>query len=119
MTRVSTAPHIVCMNNAGFAMLRTSAEFATFGAGASGRADALLSVRTRANGQDTVRVGLATGKVVGNAVIRNRVRRRLRETLRVLAPGLRPGLGILIIARPAAAEATSAQLRMSLEHLLR
>jgi ribonuclease P protein component len=50
---------------------------------------------------DTTRFGLATGRRLGTAVVRNRVRRRLREALRVMAPSFQPGWDVLIIARPA------------------
>ena len=56
------------------------------------------------------RVGLVTSKRVGGAVVRNRVRRRLREIVRKHQHALRPGLWLVIVARPLAGRATSAEL---------
>ena len=52
------------------------------------------------------RVGFVTSKRVGGAVVRNRVRRRLREIVRRHQHELRAGLWMVVIARPAAADAT-------------
>jgi len=49
------------------------------------------------------RLGIVTGKRVGNAVVRNRVKRRLREIGRCLHPRLAPGWDLVVIARPAIA----------------
>lgn len=70
-------------------------------------------------GSDGVRFGLATGRALGGAVVRNRVRRRLRETLRVMAPSFQPGWDVLIIARPALVDADHGALVEALERLLR
>ena len=56
------------------------------------------------------RVGLVTSKRVGGAVARNRVRRRLREIVRRHQDTLGNGLWLVLIARPAAARASSAAL---------
>jgi ribonuclease P protein component len=47
-----------------------------------------------------------TSKRVGGAVVRNCVRRRLRDIVRRHQHGLRAGLWMVVIARPAAANAT-------------
>ena len=64
------------------------------------------------------RVGLVTSKRVGGAVVRNRVRRRLREIVRKHQHALRPGLWLVIVARPAAGRATSAELEAEWLRLL-
>jgi ribonuclease P protein component len=46
------------------------------------------------------------------------VRRRLREAMRARLEQLSPGLDVLIIARPASAEATWADLCAALDRLL-
>jgi ribonuclease P protein component len=60
--------------------------------------------------QAAFRVGLVTSKRVGGAVMRNRVRRRLREIVRRHQHALGSGLWLVVIARPAAASASSAAL---------
>ncbi|MGI9172969.1 MAG: ribonuclease P protein component [Chthoniobacterales bacterium] len=56
------------------------------------------------------RLGFVTSRRVGGAVVRNRVRRRLREIARRYQHELVAPLWLVVIARPAAATATSAQL---------
>lgn len=56
------------------------------------------------------RVGLVTSRRVGGAVVRNRIRRRLREIVRRHQHELRAGFWMVIVARPAAAQASSAAL---------
>lgn len=99
-------------------MLRAATDFAAFANGARGRSDALLTVRVRSNGRPETRLGLATGKNLGNAIARNRVRRQLRAILRVLSPNFSGGQDLLLIARPACVAASSAELAQSCERLL-
>lgn len=56
------------------------------------------------------RVGFVTSKRVGGAVARNRIRRRLREIVRRHQDALGNGLWLVVIARPAAARASSPAL---------
>ena len=56
------------------------------------------------------RVGLVTSRRVGGAVVRNRVRRRLRDIVRRHQHALVSGLWLVVVARPAAAHASSAAL---------
>ena len=56
------------------------------------------------------RAGFVTSKRVGGAVVRNRVRRRLREIVRKYQHALRSGIWVVLIARPAAARASSIAL---------
>jgi len=86
-------------------MLSRPQEFAAFQGSGTTRSHPLLTARFLRTDQGTTRFGLATGRRLGNAVIRNRVRRRLREALRVMAPSFQPGWDVLIIARPAIVEA--------------
>ena len=51
--------------------------------------------------------------------MRNRLRRRLREAIRARYPQLPSGWHLLVIARPAASEASVAELGSSLDGLLR
>ena len=59
---------------------------------------------------EPVRLGLITTRKIGNAVIRNRVRRRLRAILQRNGDQLVPGFWMVLIARNAAAGASSEQL---------
>ena len=61
-------------------------------------------------------VGITVGKPVGGAVVRNTVRRRVAAILREALAGRR--LRVLVVARPAAAQAPFAQLRNDLARAL-
>jgi ribonuclease P protein component len=56
-------------------------------------------------------VGFVTSKRIGGAVIRNRVRRRLRDVVRTQQGKLRAGFWLVVIARPAAAQASYSVLK--------
>lgn len=51
------------------------------------------------------RLGLAVSRKVGRAVVRNRVRRRLREIFRLHQNRIHPPCDLVVVARPAAANA--------------
>ena len=85
-------------------MLSRPREFAAFEGGTT-RSNQFLTARFLRTDLGTTRFGLATGRKLGTAVVRNRVRRRLRGALRVMAPSFQPGWDVLIIARPAIVEA--------------
>jgi ribonuclease P protein component len=102
-------------------MLRSRRDFARIQAGGRSRADRLMTVRYVPNELGYDRFGISTGRRLGGAVQRNRVRRRIRELLRQSAEPTRDGGGgcdILIVARPASAQATFAELRAALGRLL-
>jgi len=103
-------------------MLRTPSDFAALSA-APGVTTPLLGVRHRtvdgAENTAPLRLGIATSRKVGNAVVRNRIRRRLKSIARELAPQVRPGAEILIGVRAAASDASSAELRAALTECLR
>jgi ribonuclease P protein component len=64
------------------------------------------------------RIGLSTPRTLGGAVQRNRVRRRLRELVRARLERIGPGWDLLLIARPAAGEASHAELGAAIDALL-
>lgn len=99
-------------------MLSGPREFAALQGAGTVRSHPLLTARFLRTDLDTTRFGLSTGRKLGGAVIRNRVRRRLREALRVMAPSFQPGWDVLIIARPATAEADHEVLVGALRRLL-
>ena len=65
------------------------------------RSHPLLAARFLRTDLETTRFGMATGRALGSAVVRNRIRRRLREAIRATAPSIQPGWDVLLIARPA------------------
>ena len=99
-------------------MLSRPRDFATLQGTGAVRSHPLLVVRILRTDLET-RFGLATGRKLGGAVIRNRLRRRLREALRALAPSFQPGWDVLIIARPALVNATHEELTEAVARLLR
>ena len=92
-------------------------DFAALQAGTL-RSHPLLSARFLRTDLETTRFGLATGRKLGGAVVRNRVRRRLREGLRAMAPSFQPGWDVLIIARPAIVETDYRVLVETLRRIL-
>ena len=62
------------------------------------------------NESDQVRVGVAAGKSIGNAVQRNRAKRVLRAAMQVFLADLRPGFDIILIARKPVLKARSTDL---------
>ena len=66
-----------------------------------------------------VRVGVAAGLTVGNAVKRNRAKRLLRAAMQTLLPALAPGCDLVLIARPALASSTLNETRRALLSLLK
>jgi ribonuclease P protein component len=60
----------------------------------------LFTLLVAANGGRLDRLGLAVGRKVGGAVVRNRARRLLRESFRRLAPPSRPGLDLVVLVKP-------------------
>jgi ribonuclease P protein component len=99
-------------------MLRSPREFAALQAEGRGRAHPLVAIRARRNGLETDRFGISTGKRVGTAVVRNRVRRRLKEIIRAWDHSAGTRWDILLVARPASAAASFADLRSAVLKLL-
>jgi ribonuclease P protein component len=98
--------------------LRSSADFR----GARDRArrgwpHPLLVLYAAPNDLPHPRLGITVSSRVGKATVRNRVRRRIREAVRQRFPSLRAA-DLLIIARPASADATFDQLRQAVDVVL-
>ncbi len=64
------------------------------------------------------RFGVAAGKTVGKAVIRNRAKRLLRNALLPLLPVVKSGWDVVIIARKPMVEADLEQTQSALSILL-
>jgi len=63
-------------------------------------------------------VGIIVGRRLGHAAARNRVKRRLREAARALYSSMASGWDVVLIARPAARDATQADLVAALRSLI-
>jgi ribonuclease P protein component len=61
-------------------------------------------------GGDVSRLGLAVGKAIGIAVVRNRVKRRIRELFRRRKPLLPSGYDLFVRAHPTCATASYKKL---------
>ena len=79
--------------------------------------DTFLLLRALPNALEESRFGLAVGKDVGTAVIRNRLKRRLREVLRHTP--VRKGWDIVFSVRKEAVRATFGDLKGSVLSLLK
>jgi ribonuclease P protein component len=98
--------------------LRRRADFEAIGRNGQARATPELVLRWRRTDRAETRIGLSTPRTLGGAVQRNRVRRRLRELVRARLERIGPGWDLLLIARPAAGEASHAELGAALDALL-
>ena len=105
-------------NSPRLVMLSRPQEFAAIQERGTARSHPLLTARVLRTDLELTRFGLATGRSLGSAVVRNRIRRRLREALRAMAPAFRPGWDVLIIARPESVAAGQATLASTLQALL-
>jgi ribonuclease P protein component len=101
-----------------FIALRRKADFDALARSGTARSHRMLVLRSLRTGRPETRVGLSTPRSLGGAVQRNRVRRRLRELVRERRGSIGAGWDLLLIARPEAAEASYAQLRVALGSLL-
>jgi ribonuclease P protein component len=77
----------------------------------------LVVLIVQSSPQPRLRVGVAAGKSVGTAVVRNRAKRLLREAMRILLPRLTSNLDLILIARPALASASLAEVQSALLQL--
>ncbi len=81
--------------------LRDSRDFARLRRGGRTVSAGGLLLSFMPNELEHNRYGFVTGKVLGNAVVRNRTRRLLREAVRQFHPRLKSGLDVVLVARPA------------------
>lgn len=71
------------------------------------------------NQLNQVRVGVAAGKGIGNAVVRNRSKRLIRASIDPFLPDLTPGWDVILIARRPLPKAGFWKTRAALEQVLR
>lgn len=66
---------------------------------------------------ESARLGIAVSRRVSlRAVVRNRIRRQVRESFRLQRPAL-AAMDYVVVAKPAAAEASCAELRAAMDQL--
>jgi ribonuclease P protein component len=99
--------------------LRRRADFEAIGRHGTARSTPLLVLRWMRTDRAETRIGMSTPRTLGGAVRRNRVRRRLRELVRERLGRIGPGWDLLLIARPAAGDASHAELGAAIDALLR
>lgn len=84
--------------------LRSGRDYQRVRATGRRRANALfvMLAASHPSGPDApTRLGIVTGRRIGNAVVRNRVKRQLREIGRRLHPRIAGGWDLVVIVRPA------------------
>jgi ribonuclease P protein component len=81
--------------------IRKRREFDRVFKGGGRAGDDLLVVHVLPNGLRHPRLGLAVGKGVGGAVVRNRVKRLLREAFRLRRADLPAAHDVVAVAKPA------------------
>jgi ribonuclease P protein component len=70
------------------------------------------------NQSEHIRIGVAAGKSVGNAVVRNRAKRILRAAIRAQIPNIKTGYDCILIARTPIQKTDSTKLQAVLARLL-
>ena len=80
-------------------VIKTNTEFRTLYYRGKSRVHAGLVTYVRQNRVGVPRVGITTGKKLGDAVRRNRCRRVIREAYRALVPSITGGWDIVFVAR--------------------
>jgi ribonuclease P protein component len=78
----------------------------------------LVVLIVKSNALSTVRIGVAAGRSVGNAVERNRAKRRMRSCIHRQLPSLVGGRDLILLARKPIAEATFQQIDLAIQGLL-
>lgn len=68
---------------------------------------------------DSVRVGVAAGKKLGNAVVRNRIKRIIRAALREARPNIKLGYDLVVIGRSGATGVKTQEITKDLYKLFR
>ena len=98
--------------------LRKSSDFQRVRQHGNANAHPLVVLIFLPNQLGTLRVGITTGKSIGNAVRRNRAKRVLNAAVTSLIPQIQPGYDIVLQARRAASRSNSTQLQLTIQSLL-
>lgn len=81
--------------------LHHDADFALLREQGRNYSNRVVAIYVLANGQNGSRIGVAAGKRLGNAVVRNRAKRLLREAINRRLSQIKPGTDLLLVARNA------------------
>ena len=98
-----------------FAVLNTNKDFRTLYYRGKSQAHPVLVTYVRKNRLGYPRVGITTGKKIGNAVQRNRCRRVIREAYRGLVPAVQGGWDLVFVARSRTLHMKSTEVRRVME----
>ncbi len=98
--------------------LRKEADFALAREQGRNYSNRYLALYVRPNGLGLTRVGVAAGKRLGKAHVRNRVKRLLREAARLRYPRLKVGVDIFLLARAACVGGGLAEVGAAADELL-
>lgn len=104
---------------AGVTVLKENREFQFLYRRGASQVHPCLVTYVRKTKRPAVRMGITTGKKVGNAVQRNRCRRIIREAFRQLLPGITGGWDIVFVARGRTTTCKSTDIRRIMETQLR
>jgi ribonuclease P protein component len=98
--------------------LRKSSDFQRVRQHGRAFAHPLVVLFIQPNELDFIRIGITTGKSIGNAVQRNRAKRVLNAAASELAAQIQPGFDLVLQARRAANHKRSHELRQTIYNLL-
>jgi len=98
--------------------LRKSSDFQRVRQHGRAFAHPLVVLFIQPNELEFIRIGITTGKSIGNAVQRNRAKRVLKAAIAELAPQIQPGFDLVLQARRAANSKSSNELRQTIFNLL-
>ena len=90
--------------------LRSGLDFRAVYQARRARHGRLMVIHARANTIGHPRIGFSISTRVGGAVQRNLVKRRLRQLAHARLAGSQQGLDLVVVVRPAAAQATFPEL---------
>jgi ribonuclease P protein component len=98
--------------------LRKSTDFQRVRQHGSAFAHPLVVLFVHPNQLAHIRVGIATGKSIGNAVKRNRAKRVLDAAISGLIPQIQPGFDLVLQARASASKRSTSELQQTIHHLI-